>query len=110
MAAYLSLKQNKRRLEIQGIDRYTPISNLSFFTVLQPAVVWVVWQLAHACLASDLTWFYHVKKKDSFYIVSAWARQNNFSAKSRKLGSGSSKTESWKVEKIKVQKWIKKLK
>ena len=55
MAAYLSLKQNKRRLEIQGIDRYTPTSNLSFFTVLQPAVVWVVWQLAHACLASDLT-------------------------------------------------------
>ena len=42
MIAYLSLKQNKTTQEIEDIDRYTPTSNLSFFTVLQPAVEWVV--------------------------------------------------------------------
>ena len=56
MTAYLSHKQNRTMLEIQDIDPYTTTTrNLSFFTVLQPDVVWVVWQLAHACPASDLT-------------------------------------------------------
>ena len=44
-AAYLSHKQNKTTLEIQDIEHYTATSNLSFFTVLLPTVVWVVWQL-----------------------------------------------------------------
>ena len=45
VAAYLSHKQNKTTLEIQDIEHYTATSNLSFFTVLLPTVVWVVWQL-----------------------------------------------------------------
>ena len=92
---YLSHQQNKTTLEIQNVEPCTPTSNLLFFTVLLPTVVWVVWQLAVAFPASDLSWLYYVKNKDSFYIVSAWARQNNFSAKSRKLGSGRWKMESW---------------
>ena len=99
VAAYLSHKQNKVTLEIQDKEPYTPTSNLSFFTVLLPTVLW---QLAHAFPASELTWLYHVKNKDSFYIVSAWVRQNNFSAISRKLGSGiwkrASEFSSYKIE------------
>ena len=99
MATYLSHKQNKATLEIQDIEPYTPTSNLLFFTVILPTAVW---QLAHAFPASDLTWLYHVKNKNSFYIVSAWVRQNNFSAISRKLGGGiwkrASEFSSYKIE------------
>ena len=65
MAAYLSHKQNETTLEIQDIEPYTPTSILLCSTVLLPTVVWVVWQLADAFPASDSTWLYHVKKKDS---------------------------------------------
>ena len=62
MATYLSHKQNKTTLEIQDVEPYTPTSILLCSTVLLPTVVW---QLADAFPASDLTWLYHVKKKDS---------------------------------------------
>ena len=68
MIAYLSLKQNKTTQEIEDIDRYTPTSNLSFFTVLQPAVEWVVWQLAHAYPASNLLIL--PRKKERFFLYS----------------------------------------
>ena len=65
VSAYLSHKRNKATLEIQDIEPYTSTSILLCSTVLLPTVVWVVWQLADAFPASDLTWLYHVIKKDS---------------------------------------------
>ena len=52
MATYLSHKQNKTTLEIQDVEPYTPTSILLCSTVLLPTVVW---QLADAFPASDLT-------------------------------------------------------
>ena len=58
VAAYLSQKQNKTMLEIQDTEPYKVTSNFLLFTVLLSTVVWVVWQVADAFSASDLTWLY----------------------------------------------------
>ena len=102
VATYLSQKQNKRTLEIQNIEPYTPTSNLSFFTMLLKYGSQQCFSRFWKVRPLDLTWLYHVKKKDNICIVSTGARRYDFSSKSRKLVSESWKAEWWEKKSSEV--------